>query len=130
MNKTKTNYKKVITREDVHFTDVSFDFMNCFANWFQVANVGQEIDDYYVDGEITLEAVANFVLDYKDMTCGQGCNKPLLEDGKTVTFEIERDRFWDNKGSTGDCFILGEITFTRINDEVAFEIKEINKSRR
>ena len=64
------------------------------------------------------------------MTCGHGCNRPLLEDGKTVTFEIERDRFWDNKGSTGDCFILGEITFTRINDEVAFEIKEINKSRR
>jgi hypothetical protein len=108
---TKTKYGKVITREDIHFMDMSFDFFNCFANWFQVANVGQEIDDYYKDGEIKIEDVARFVLDNKDMTCNHGCNKPLLEDGKTVTFEVE-------------------LTFTRTGDNVAFSVKPINKSRR
>ena len=130
MTTTKTKYGQEVTREDIHFMDMSFDFFNCFANWFQVANVGQEIDAYYKDGEIKIEDIARFVLDNKDMTCNHGCNKPLLEDGKTVTFEVERDRFWDNKGSTSDAFILGELTFTRTGDNVSFSVKPINKSRR
>ena len=126
---TKTKFGNVITREHISFTDWD-NFGNCFANWFQPKGFGQEIDNYYKDGEITLHDIASMLIELKDMTCGHGCKKPLLEIEKTRTFTVERGRFWDNKGSTNDCFVLGKITLTRRkNNVVGYNIEVINEPR-
>lgn len=125
-----TKYGDVITRETIGFQDWD-NFGNCFANWFQPVGIGQEIDDCYKDGEVTLSRIAQMLHDLKDMTCGQGCKIPLLEKGQTRTFEIERARFWDNEGGTNDVTTLGKITITRGQyDHTTVKIEEINEPRR
>ena len=127
---TDTKFGNVITRESISFEDWD-NFGNCFSNWFQPKGFGQEIDNYYKDGEITLDNIAKFLHDLRDMTCGQGCNLPLVKIGQTRTFTIERNRFWDNKGSTSDCFGLGKITITRYSeDNTKVVVEEINEPRR
>ena len=126
---TKTKFGNEITRETISFEDWD-NFGNCFANWFQPKGFGQEIDNYYKDGEIGLHDIASMLINLKDMTCGQGCDKPLLEPMSTRTFTITRNRFWDNKGSTGDSFVLGKITLTRYKDDVGYNVENINEPRR
>lgn len=123
-------FGNTITRESISFQDWD-NFGDCFSSWFQPKDFGQEIDDYYTDGEITLEDIAKFLHDLRDMTCGQGCKLPLVAVGQTRTFEVERARFWDNEGGTNDCFILGKITITRTSDDnTETVIEEINEYRR
>ena len=103
---------KTITRETISFMDFD-NRWNCFSDWFQPKGLGQEIDSYYKDGEITLNSLAQMLHDLKDMTCSQGCKIPLLKKGQTRTFVIERARYWDNEGGTNDVITLGKITITR-----------------
>ena len=126
-----TKYGDVITRETISFEDRDNRF-GCFGNWFQPKGFGQEIDSYYkLDGTISLHDIASMIIDLRDMTCGQGCNQPLLEIGKTRTFTVERARFWDNEGGTNDCQILGKITFNRRTDTVVgYNIEIIDEPRR
>lgn len=134
MSATKNTEKKfgnVITRESISFEDWD-NFGTCFANWFQPKDFGQEIDSYYdADGNITLDAIAKFLHDLRDMTCGFGCTLPLVKVGQTRTFEVERARFWDNEGGTDDCFTLGKITITRTSDDnTEVVLEHINEYRR
>ena len=125
---TKTFGKK-ITRESISFMDFD-NLWSCFSNWFQPKGFGQEIDKFYNGDEITLDDIAKFLHSVRDLTCNQNCNVPLVKVGQTRTFTVERDRFWDNEGSTNDCFILGEITITRYSqDHTKVEVKEINEYR-
>lgn len=130
-NNTKNTFGNVITKESISFEDWD-NFGSCFANWFQPKGMGQEIDNYYnLDGNITLDDIAKFLHDLRDMTCGFGCTLPLVKVGQTKTFEVKRNRFWDNKGSTGDCFILGKITITRTSDDnTEVVLEHINEYRR
>lgn len=130
-NNTEKTFGNVITRESISFMDWD-NFGNCFSHWFQPKGVGQEIDDYYnLDGNITLDDIAKFLHDLRDLTCGQGCNLPLVKVGQTRTFEVERARFWDNEGGTNDCFTLGKITITRTSDDnTEVVLEHINEYRR
>lgn len=122
-------FGNTVTHESISFEDFD-NFGNCFANWFQPKGHGQEIDSYYKDGDITLDDIARFFIDLKDMTCSQGCQKPLLEIGKTRTFTIYRAKFWDNEGGTNDVTNLGKVTLTRhTKDVVGYTTEEINKPR-
>jgi len=137
MNETKkqgenkmSKFGNTLTHESISFEDWD-NFGNCFANWFQPVGHGQEIDNYYKDGEISLHDIASMIISLRDMTCGQGCDKPLLELLKTRTFTVERARFWDNEGGTNDVTVLGKITFSRRTDTVVgYEVEVINESRR
>lgn len=130
-NNKENTFGNVITRESISFTDWD-NFGFCFANWFQPKGMGQEIDDYYnLDGNITLDDIAKFLHDLRDMTCGHGCKLPLVKVGQTRTFEVERARFWDNEGGTNDCFTLGKITITRTSDDnTEVVLEHINEYRR
>ena len=57
--RTKT-IGKTITRETISFMDFD-NRWNCFSDWFQPKGLGQEIDSYYKDGEITLNSLAQML---------------------------------------------------------------------
>ena len=105
-------YGNTITHESVSFRAIGKDKMfGCFGNWFNTKN--QEIGNYYNDDNVlTLKNVAKFLTDHKDMTCGEGCNIPMLTQGET-TYEVEVARFWDNEGGTDDVETLGRVTIKR-----------------
>ena len=113
-------YGKTITHESVSFRKLGKNNMfGCFGNWFNTKD--QEIGAYYIDGELHLERVADFLVDMKDNTCGYGCELPLLPEGET-TFEVEVARFWDGDGGTDDVEILGNITLVR-KDGIVTDIR-------
>ena len=103
-------FGKTVTHESVSFRNTK-DRWSCFGNWFNTKD--QEIGNYYnEDGVLTLENVANFLIEHKDMTCNAGCKVPMLAQGET-TYEVEVARFWDGDGGTDDVEVLGQVTIKR-----------------
>ena len=102
-------FGNTITHETIQFRNTDFDksFL-CWGNWFQTKD--QEISEYYTDGEITLEAIARFLVDNAQMLCHDQLQLP---DGETTEYEIVRARFWDNEGGTDDVTNMGKIAITR-----------------
>lgn len=104
-----TTYGNTITHETIQFENTDSDKMfGCFGNWFQTKD--QEISEYYTDGEISLEAIARFLVDNAQMLCHEKVQLPV---GETNEYRITRARFWDNEGGTDDVTRMGKIAITR-----------------
>jgi len=108
-----TTYGNTITHETIQFENTDSDEMfKCFGNWFQTKD--QEIGEYYTDGEISLEAIARFLVDNAQMMCCDGAHgKVLLTAGRVVEFKVTRAKFWDGDGGTNDVEVMGKIEITR-----------------
>jgi hypothetical protein len=108
-----TTYGKTLTHETIQFENTDSDEMfKCFGNWFQTKD--QEIGEYYTDGEISLEAIARFLVDNAQMMCCDGAHgKVLLTAGRVVEFKVTRAKFWDGDGGTNDVEVMGKIEITR-----------------
>ena len=108
-----TTYGNTLTHETIQFENTDSDKMfGCFGNWFQTKD--QEISEYYTDGEISLEAIARFLVDNAQMMCCDGAHgKVLLTAGRVVEFKVTRAKFWDGDGGTNDVEVMGKIEITR-----------------
>jgi hypothetical protein len=107
-----TIQEKTLTHETIQFQNTDSDEMFlCFGNWFQTKD--QEIGEYYTDGEISLEAIARFLVDNAEFAC---CDLPnvLLPVGKFVEFKVTRAKFWDGDGGTNDVEVMGAIKIIRL----------------
>jgi hypothetical protein len=113
-----TTYGKTITNETIQFQATDFEKrFTCLGDWFQRSD--QEISEYYTDGEITLEAIARFLVDNAQWKCH---DRVLLPVGTIVEYRITRARFWDNDGGTDDVTNMGKIAITRTpSDEFNIE---------
>ena len=109
-----TNKENTLTHETIQFENTdSEEMFGCFGNWFQTKD--QEISEYYTDGEISLEAIARFLVDNAQMMCH---DKVLLPAGRVVEFKVTRAKFWNDEGGTNDVTVMGKIEITRTpNDE-------------
>ena len=113
-----TTYGNTLTHETIQFENTDSDEMfKCFGYWFQTKE--QEIGEYYTNDSISLNAIANFLVDNAQMMCcGDAHGKVLLPAGRVVEFKITRARFWDGDGGTNDVEVMGKVQITRTpNDE-------------
>jgi hypothetical protein len=117
--KTKENkmtiQEKTLTHETIQFQNTDSDEMFlCFGNWFQTKD--QEIGEYYTDGEISLEAIARFLVDNAEMKCCDGAHDNVLfPAGKFVEFKVTRAKFWDGDGGTNDVEVMGAIEIIKLS---------------
>jgi hypothetical protein len=103
-------YGKTITHESVSFRNTK-DRWSCFGNWFNTKD--QEIGNYYKDGKLTIERVADFLIEYADKTCGYGCPDTMVKVNALTVYEVEVARYWDNEQSTDDVELIGKVYITR-----------------